>query len=53
MLLNAVAVWVTSPKAISPANSRGAWMASGSGTMICVTDQFQPLKMMVRRTYRR
>ncbi len=46
MLPNAADDWLTSPKVISLANSRGACTIQGSGLMTWLTVVFQPVKPM-------
>ena len=48
--LNALDDWVTSPSVIWSANSRGAWITNGSGSMIWLIVRFQPNNVMLRRT---
>ena len=50
MLPNAADDWVTSPKVISLANSRGACTIKGSGLMTWLTVVFQPVNPIVRAT---
>ena len=49
-LLKALADWLTSPKVICPAKSRGACTTSGSGVMIWVIARFQPSSAKLRDT---